>query len=285
MNDRPHIEHIDYHYHGRDALYATPHRDESIEIVQFWSEGGYFVVGVNIFRIKPGCLLIADAMQTHYSNPADPDRYERSRMVVSKEFWGELCDICGLGTGTKDGILNSGAAFYDCEKVTDRVLSADIQFKRAASLFNAPETDFSQLGIVSSLTSILDMILPHLNETGSGTVSGLMEELADYIKNHGDDWRTLSMERICEGLHISSSYASHLFKRLTGKSLLQYITMLRMAEARRLLLSSNIKIRDISEALRFDNTTTFCRYFKKYVGCTPSEYRASGGVSISLNDI
>ena len=109
--------------------------------------------------------------------------------------------------------------------------------------------------------------------------------LANYVGSHGDNWRDISMNQISTLLHISPSRVSHLFKELTGKSLTQYISLLRMTEAKHLLLSTNLKVAEISDILEFDAPTTFCRYFKKYVGCTPKEYRDSNGISIRSYDM
>ncbi|MNO03903.1 DNA-binding transcriptional regulator AraC [compost metagenome] len=46
-----------------------------------------------------------------------------------------------------------------------------------------------------------------------------------------------------------------------------------MIQARRLLVETDAKIRDIAEAVGYSNVNTFIRIFKKLTVLTPSEYR------------
>ena len=48
MNYRNSIYESEYRVVGTDARYALPHHDDSIEIIQTWSDGGYFIVKNNI---------------------------------------------------------------------------------------------------------------------------------------------------------------------------------------------------------------------------------------------
>ena len=56
--------------------------------------------------------------------------------------------------------------------------------------------------------------------------------------------------------------------------MMEYVTRLRMKEARELLSQSPaIKIKDIAERLGYRNVQSFIRYFKIYYGVTPVEFR------------
>ena len=48
----------DYRTIGYDSRNALPHHDNSIEIIQFWSDGGHFITRNNFFPIKPGLIII-----------------------------------------------------------------------------------------------------------------------------------------------------------------------------------------------------------------------------------
>ncbi len=283
MNYRKDIFLANYHFIGHDELFATPHHDDSIEMLQFWSDGGYFMVGNHILPIKAGGTLIIDAMETHYSNPADPDTYNRSKLIISRRFFESICDACGLDFITDDGFFKNGASFYQHNSSGNTVMAIDHCYKLAAEHYQDINSPFAQAHIVSSLISILTIILLQIQDTGTLQATHTIDMLANYVNESGNNWEALSMEQICSNLHISPSRASHLFKELTGKTLTQYIMLLRMAESKRLLLNSSLKIKEISTILKFDDPTTFCRYFKKNVGCTPKEYRDSKGISISLH--
>ncbi len=86
--------------------------------------------------------------------------------------------------------------------------------------------------------------------------------------------RDLSLEDVANVVFLSSGYLSTIFKEETGYTVLEYITYIRMQEARKLVLQTPaLKIKEIAERLGYNNVQSFIRYFKKYYGETPMMYR------------
>lgn len=75
--------------------------------------------------------------------------------------------------------------------------------------------------------------------------------------------------------HISMNYSlfSSEFKNYTGTNFVNYVKDLRMAEAKRLLAETDLKVNEISSRVGYDNEKHFMKSFKSYVGVSPSEYR------------
>lgn len=88
----------------------------------------------------------------------------------------------------------------------------------------------------------------------------------NYQKDIGLDW-------VAQKIFLSPGYLSSLFKRETGKSIIQYITILRMEKARELLTQTNRKITDIAQEVGYNNTSYFCLLFRKYYGKTAHQMR------------
>lgn len=74
-------------------------------------------------------------------------------------------------------------------------------------------------------------------------------------------------------LHLTPQYLSTFLKRETGKTVLQWIDYITVLHAKTLLKSSNLSIKEISNELHFEETSIFCRYFKRVVGVSPKTYR------------
>lgn len=72
---------------------------------------------------------------------------------------------------------------------------------------------------------------------------------------------------------LTRRYFSSIIKSKTGKSPSQWITTALLVEAKRMLLSSNISVRQISEDLFFPNQSYFGKWFKTNTGIGPLEYR------------
>ena len=74
-------------------------------------------------------------------------------------------------------------------------------------------------------------------------------------------------------LGLSRDHLARQFKKKTGRTLLSYLTEIRMEYAGQRLLKTNAKIYEISEDLGYLTTDHFSRVFKKYTGMTPNQYR------------
>lgn len=72
---------------------------------------------------------------------------------------------------------------------------------------------------------------------------------------------------------MSQSYLSHLFKEVTGRSVMEYLQICRIAAAKKYLVKSNKRINEIIELCGFSDHSNFSRTFKNYTGETPSNFR------------
>jgi YesN/AraC family two-component response regulator len=68
-----------------------------------------------------------------------------------------------------------------------------------------------------------------------------------------------------------------LFKEVTGKSITEFISTIRIERAKELLTSTNNPIRDIGESVGYADQNYFSRCFKRIEGCSPMKYRKNEG--------
>ncbi|MFD1907037.1 helix-turn-helix domain-containing protein [Paenibacillus rhizoplanae] len=66
------------------------------------------------------------------------------------------------------------------------------------------------------------------------------------------------------------------FKKLTGRTFIDYVNFCRMDEAQRLLLETDLTITEISGRVGCDNPNYFTKLYKQYKGLTPSQARKTG---------
>jgi AraC-like DNA-binding protein len=279
------IHESDYRTIGYDARNAMPHHDNSVEIIQFWSDGGYFITRNNIFPIKPGLIVIINAMDIHYSNPSNVDKYNRSKLIVSTDCFNQICTLCGLNE-LASKVTGSGGRMFLLDPKKETSQQADSLFKEAYRCFsNAKRIPTAQATIIDCVIRILT-ILAQGEPVATNTImtEHTLEQMTNYINNQLLSWEDISLNGICNELHISRSYAAHLFKELTNKSMTQYVMDLRLSEAKKLLLTTDLKVFDIAEMLKFKDSTTFCKTFKKHTGYTPRGYRISEGI-VSVNSL
>lgn len=84
---------------------------------------------------------------------------------------------------------------------------------------------------------------------------------------------TINLDMICENLHFSKSYVSHIFKSNTGYTLKSYCNNLKIDDAKKALKTSSMSVTEIALATGFENISYFISVFKKHVGVTPLVYR------------
>lgn len=85
----------------------------------------------------------------------------------------------------------------------------------------------------------------------------------------------ISMDELSRALSFSKAYISKTFGRVSGYSVGEYFTKMKIAEAKRLIRESNHNFYEISEMLMFSNSHYFSNVFRKYTGMTPSQYKKS----------
>lgn len=275
------IQESNYRTIGNDIRSALPHHDNSVEIIQFWSDGGYFIVRNNIFPIIPGSIIIVNALETHYSNPANLSKYNRSKLIISTECFNQVCSLCNFSK-LSDKLMQNGGIQVTFSPTHNNNTVLDGHFLEAFTSFSNIDTlPNAQANIIGCLIKILSLIeFTHYTPLSINPTSDqILHRMTEYINNYLLTWQDISLPNICSALHISPSYAAHLFKQLTNKSITQYVNDLRISEAKKLLLTTDLKIFDIAEILNFKDSTTFCKTFKKYVNCTPRTYRLSAGMS------
>ena len=74
-------------------------------------------------------------------------------------------------------------------------------------------------------------------------------------------------------LCVSAKYLSRVIRQASGRSPSQLIQERVVLEAKSMLATSTMTVRQIADALNFSSDNQFCQYFKKQSGLTPMEYR------------
>ncbi len=83
----------------------------------------------------------------------------------------------------------------------------------------------------------------------------------------------IGLEEISAMLGFNLSYFSALFKKETGKNFLEYLSGVRIANAKELLRETNLSIAEICNRVGYLDQKHFIATFKKYAGIKPGEFR------------
>lgn len=84
---------------------------------------------------------------------------------------------------------------------------------------------------------------------------------------------TLSVENVAERFNMTRSYLSRLFKEETGSTYIEFLSSLRLEEAKRMLRETEMSTQDILQSVGYHDAASFHRKFKQMTGMTPAAYR------------
>lgn len=125
-----------------------------------------------------------------------------------------------------------------------------------------------------------DTLVQRMEQKKRGKYDDLTRSIANMIEERYMD-PNLSLEMIADELNLSAAYIGRIFKQHTLKTILGYITEVRMNKVRQLLVDSKDSIGEIAEKTGFSNSPYFYKAFKKLNGVTPAEFRKHGKASES----
>ena len=97
------------------------------------------------------------------------------------------------------------------------------------------------------------------------------EKIIHYCSLHYKE--DISLVKLAKDLDLSPPYVSQLFVNKLKVNFGLYIQLLRVSEAQRLLIETDMPIKEIAEAVGFYCVRTFDRAFAKIAGISPTKYR------------
>ncbi len=118
---------------------------------------------------------------------------------------------------------------------------------------------------------MLETLLDMLQAVVAGESDGVIERAKRYIEKM--DGNAVTLESTASYVGLSPIYLSRLFRKKTAESFIAYLQRYRMERARNLLENRKLKVYQICELVGYRNLKHFYRTFKRYNGCTPTEYR------------
>lgn len=131
------------------------------------------------------------------------------------------------------------------------------------------QTPFFTEDKIKSMASLLSNIL--FDEAVYIEIDNIAEQIAQYIKQHFAE--NLSIGHLCEKFFISKNSLYKLFRNYYGITVNEYVTTVRLEEAKKLLSETEDSVYCICDKIGFRNSAYFCRLFKKRFRQTPAQYR------------
>ena len=187
-------------------------------------------------------------------------------------------DLHQLDSSITDELPSNFSNLLD--EPTEKLISIKILLARLARTLSIRQR-FNRVLIHSELCSLIYELCTHFGSYSSAeqlldhSGSGQMESILHFID---EQYTTrLTLEALGKQFFMSPSYFSRLFKNKIGMTPGEYINLLRITQAERMLRNSDLCLEDIAEHCGFADVHAFIRSFKQLHQTTPGQYRKNKG--------
>lgn len=93
------------------------------------------------------------------------------------------------------------------------------------------------------------------------------------LKYMTDNYQSVTLTTLAEEFNFHPSYLSVMFKQLSGFTFSEKLLMIKLEQAKRMLLTTDLSVQAIVEMIGFKEKSYFHKAFKNYYGITPAKYR------------
>ncbi len=150
----------------------------------------------------------------------------------------------------------------------------------ARTIFGGKENYFEILNEIQDRSALAPWLMKtclsiseELSDERQDSTANMIRLAKQFIQENYPN-SALSLETICQYLHISPTYFSTVFKREVGESYTGYLTRVRMEQAAVLLSTTEEKTYVIAKEVGYEEPNYFGYVFKKTYGVSPNKYRA-----------
>lgn len=253
------------------------HTHGGIEFLIVHEGNGSVTIPQHVYRMEPGSLFIFQPYQLHHvramNTTVDPylrsvfqfdpiallpyiKPYKQLEQVLMYLWKGQLSQQAFYGMASRYPI-EENLLFFENHHTRDRDKQQEHYALLVIQLLQYLQQEMATLAI--SIEATMPRVMSHT------------EAILTWIEKHYAE--PFELERLASELHLSKYYISHLFKEETGHTVTEYLLALRSKEACHLLMDESLSVAEIGERVGWPIPSHFIQQFKKWVGCTPLQYR------------
>lgn len=120
-------------------------------------------------------------------------------------------------------------------------------------------------------TGMLYELFSCLAQPAAPTANATVSEAVRYMSRHYAE--ELTVHGLAERAYLNNNYFSKLFSSQIGLTPQQFLLRIRMERAKELLRYTDLTVGEVAEKVGFADALYFSRVFRRYAGCSPSEFR------------
>ncbi|OKH43737.1 hypothetical protein NIES2101_29790 [Calothrix sp. HK-06] len=248
-----------------------PHVHDFLEIIYCEQSGGLHRLGTNQHNANEGDLFFIRPYEVH-----DASKLQAKRWVL--QF--SLDEVTARGYSFLGWYSNPLLIPFiphtngrsGCINVVDQERSSLVEYFQALEAELHGQRSGYQEAAKAYLTLILVKISRLINvSTPPFQEHPLLLRVFEIIEAHYT--KPISSADVARAAGKSPAYLTTFVRRLTGRTITQWLTECRIAQARRLLLQTDESLAVIAAQVGYQDTSGFIRLFRRICGVTPGEWR------------
>ncbi len=253
------------------------HYHQGIELLYVHSGEGSVILDQNFYTMEPGTLFLFQPYQLHYVRALSESstyvrsilHFEPNAVASGLQAFGNLA--AGMRRIWKDRLNSQVFHGFGGRHPIEPLLQYYERLLAQAS----PEGRFSLRA------ALLTQMLVFLESEGAyqqdqaplaSRAATHAESILEWIERHFHE--PFKLDRLAGDLHLSKYHVSHLFREETGHTVTDYLIARRIQEACLLLAVNDLPIETIGARVGWPIPSHFSSQFRKWVGCTPTQYRS-----------
>ncbi|UOF89494.1 AraC family transcriptional regulator [Fodinisporobacter ferrooxydans] len=260
--------------------HTSLHSHNQFEIYHFHSGNCKYMIHDRVYDLQPGDLILMNGLTLHRAIPLPPVPYERSVIQFSPDWIRPVTKLINMPEllspfQKRRNCLLRTADDFSLKKI-DELMQRIAEQASDASKQNPQR--YSEARIKTLLVELLFHIyeLCVLDERDSPNHTSEKEQhverMIQWIDLHFT--KKIHLDDIAQNLNISKYYLSHVFKEITGSTVMDYLMSRRLNWAKYLLETEpEMSISDITMDSGFESLAHFSRYFRQKLGISPTAYR------------
>lgn len=281
---------IGCHFGVKQPGWSYPkHHHHLFELLHCWSGEVLQTINGTSIAVRSGdWLLLKSGVRHHLENVSqEPYSFFDVHFDIDDAEMRKLLSRNPFGHITREAAARTRLPLYRIE--IERILQTSL----AANTITGPDYTAvkpsfgNMLSLQAYILLMIQEMIPLLlasdeaqKEDGLQRASAFETDIAHAIeeKLRTTVYSTGAVEEIAKELNLSRSQCSKVFVKIYGISPRQYISQLKLSEAKQLLIGSDLTIEAISRRLGFASVSHFSRQFRRWTGLSPNQYRPKHAV-------
>ena len=274
-------DHFRGHYNKPDVNYAylyspvsSPlHRHEDFYEFSLVTHGSFInEYNGRKYTLTKNSLIYFRCGEAH-SILAERDDSLHFTVIVKKEFFEELCQQFFLSS---DFFFTHPYASTVLTNLQGEFLNE--AFKAVYMHSPSPELHDSTRFFLYNLMALIQ--LPALSVPVERTADRYVDQLLNSLNNYA--YQDIKISKIYQEFPLAHSTLINSFRKRTGYTIEQYLSMKKMERAAVLFRETDKTLSEVCADVGFSSLSHFIQKFKKYHGVTPKEYQRIANMDYAL---